>query len=477
MLELSRAASSRDVCRPTCLQTRASKCRVVRSFVAVAGSLVLSACGSLDENITTSSEESFVVADGATAVNGWSARTDLVEAESPPHAGTLTLRTSLERAIAYSPAVRAAAIEIDARQSLEYQAGRRPNPDLNLSLENFGGNAEKSGFQETEETVAISQLIELGGKRVARLRAANLDTVAANWDFETARVIAATRTAQLFVDVLAAQERLKVLRKSVTLAERTKSAVVKRTRIGNLSTVEIDRAGVSVARAKAAVESERVRLGAASRHLATMWGSRHADFQSVAGRLDGPILVPPVDRVQAYLEQNPFVARWADEINRRHAMLDLEVSRSIPDVRLSGGWRRFEETGSSAMVGYVTVPLPVFDRNEGNIAAAERRIARAEQEARNARNSLDAQLVEALGALSVAEAQIRSLTREVLPAAESAAEKTQAGYSEGRFDLISTLDAQRTLIEVRLELVNAKAGFEKAKVQVEALIGRDLGSL
>jgi cobalt-zinc-cadmium efflux system outer membrane protein len=208
-----------------------------------------------------------------------------------------------------------------------------------------------------------------------------------------------------------------------------------------------------------------------------MWGSRHADFQGVAGRLNGSIVVPSVDRVQVYLEQNPFVARWADEINRRHAMLDLEVSRSVPDVRLSGGWRRFEETDSSAMVAYLTVPLQVFDRNDGNIAAAERRIARAEQEARNARNSLDAQLVQAIGALSVAAAQIGSLEREVLPAAEGAAEKTQAGYSDGRFDLLSVLDSQRTLIEVRLELVNAKAEFEKAKVQVEAIVGRDLAGL
>ena len=79
--------------------------------------------------------------------------------------------------------------------------------------------------------------------------------------------------------------------------------------------------------------------------------------------------------------------------------------------------------------------------------------------------------------LSVAASQMRSLEREVLPAAESAYEKTQKGYEEARFDLLNVFDAQRTLFEVRLDLVNSKADYEKAKSQVEALIGRPLSDL
>ena len=123
------------------------------------------------------------------------------------------------------------------------------------------------------------------------------------------------------------------------------------------------------------------------------------------------------------------------------------------------------------------MPLPLFDRNDGNIAAAERRITKSELEQQAARSALTSTALEVLGTLSVAASQVRSLQDEVLPAAESAFEKIQSGYEEGRFDLLNVLDTQRTLFEARLELVNAKAEFEKAKVQVEALIGRQLSGL
>lgn len=86
-------------------------------------------------------------------------------------------------------------------------------------------------------------------------------------------------------------------------------------------------------------------------------------------------------------------------------------------------------------------------------------------------------LVDAVGALKAAATLLASLEGHVLPAAQRAVERTQIGYVEGRFDILNLLDVQRSVFEARLDIVNAQAEYEKARVQVEALIGRDLGGL
>ena len=72
---------------------------------------------------------------------------------------------------------------------------------------------------------------------------------------------------------------------------------------------------------------------------------------------------------------------------------------------------------------------------------------------------------------------MRALETEVLPAARAAFDRVQIGYSEGRFDVLNVLEAQRAVFETRLDLVNARADYDKARVLVRSLIGRDLNGL
>lgn len=387
------------------------------------------------------------------------------------------MREAVVLAVDYSADVKAAFVEIDARHGEAAQASYRPNPELSLEVENFGGSKSKTGFDEAEETLQISQTIELGDKRLKRLAAGQFEATLASWDFEVARVRAASQAAEAFVDVLAAQERHGVLREFVTIAEKTRDNVDARVKGGRVSPIELDRAEVSVARAKALADAEQAKLGAAKSKLSALWGAERSTFERAGGRLGRERAAPTVERVKAYLDNNPSLARWTDEVGRRYAALDVERSKAIPDITVGAGVRQLNEDDSTAVVASVSMPLQVFDRNNGNIAAAERRIARAEFEAQAARTQLVGSLVEALGALAVADAQVRAFESKVLPAAQSAFDKTRTGYEEGKFDLLNVLDTQRALFEARLDLVNARADYEKARVQVEALIGRNLNDL
>lgn len=342
----------------------------------------------------------------------------------PPYAVRLTLSQAVAQVVNYDPGIKAAFLEIEAKHGEAAQAAVKPNPELALEVENFAGTKEKQGFETAEETLSISQTIELGDKRLKRLRAAHLDASLAGWDFEAARLQAALQAAQAFVDVLAAQERLKVQRDFVAIANKTRESVDARVSGGRASPIDLDRAIVAVARARAQARGEEARLDTAKRRLAALWGSDRPDFGRAAGRLGRSRAVPSIERVKAYLEQNPALARWSDGIGHRVALRDVEKSRAIRDIKLSAGVRRFNEDDSVAAVASVAVPLQIFDRNLGAIAAAERRIAKAEHEERAARNQLVGALVEALGALKVAATLLAALEGEVLPAAQRAFERS-----------------------------------------------------
>jgi outer membrane protein, heavy metal efflux system len=395
----------------------------------------------------------------------------------PAYVETLTLAGAVTRVIAFNPGIKAAFLEIEAKHGEEAQASVKPNPDLLLEIENFGGAKEKSGFESAETTLSLTQTIELGDKRLRRLRAAHLDASLAGWDYEAVRLQTALHAAQAYLDALGAQERLKVLRDFVSIAEKTRSSVEIRVREGRASPIDADRSLVAVARARALCKGEEARLDAAKRKLSALWGSERPDFGRVTGRLGQQVTVPAFETVKAILEENPALARWSDGISQRLALLEVEKGKAIRDIKVGAGVRHFRGDDSTALVAAVSMPLQVFDRNGGAIAAAQRRLVKAEHEAGAARAQLIGSLVEALGALKVAATLVQALEQEVLPAAQTAFDRVQIGYNEGRFDILNLLESQRSVFETRLELVSAQADYAKARVLVESLIGRNLKGL
>jgi len=401
----------------------------------------------------------------------------LASARRAPQAGTLTMRAAMHRAVRYSPALRAVREEINARHGETYQAGRRLNPELDTEVENFAGSGGFSGFDSAETTISLAQVLELGGKRLKRLRVATLDASLANWDYEAARLTVASQTLQAFIDVLVSQKRLTIHREFEVIMKRLTDTVGERVKAGKVSPVEFNRAEVEQARATVAVSEERATLDVARRKLALFWGSRTPDFSRIAGTLAATNHLPPPEKFHTYLDKNPNIARWADEMAKRQATLDLEMARRIPDLKVGAGIRRFEETDDAAVVATFSVALPFFDRNRGNIDAARARVAKSIYEREVANISTSTRFVEAYGALRASEAKLRALTGKVLPAAKSVFASMENGYKEGKFDLLNVLDAQRTLIRTRLDVVNTQSDFHKAKAIIEGLIGRDLYSL
>lgn len=388
--------------------------------------------------------------------------------------GVLTLRKAISLALMQNPELAAFSFETRAAEARALQESLPPNPEAGVTIENFGGSGAYRGTNETETTLGISQLLETGRKRQKRARVAELETELAGWDYQKQRVDVLTEVALRFIDVLAAQQHVELARQNAELASQVLDTVDKQIKAGKLSSIEHDKQSVETVTTR--VESERAqrRLTAARHQLAATWGSSNPHFEVVTGDLAAVRPIPPIQALADLVSQNPDVARWTTEMAQRRAALDLAKAQGLPDVTASMGVRRLNESDDTALVFELSLPLPIFNRNQAGVSAAQLDSAKTIQEQRAAEIKVKAALLAAYEELAASYAEVLALRDEGLPAAQRAFDGAQEAFAAGQFDYLSVLDAQRTLIETRSQYIDALAAYHRAIVEVEGLVGSSI---
>ncbi|MCL5280458.1 MAG: TolC family protein, partial [Planctomycetes bacterium] len=147
---------------------------------------------------------------------------------------------------------------------------------------------------------------------------------------------------------------------------------------------------------------------------------------------------------------------------------------AVPDIAVGGGVRRYEDTGEGAFVLDLSLPLPLFNRNQGGILAATAELGKARRQYEAAQVRVWATLSEAVSTLAAAYDQVTILRDEVLPKAQRAFEAARQGYQQGKFDYLHLLDTQRTLFQTQAQYVNSTEAYHKAQAEVQRLTGQAL---
>lgn len=431
---------------------------------------------------------------------------------------SLSEREAVERAMRNHPRLAAMREAIAAFEANEVQARQRPNPELSLEVEEVrfsdgpdvrsvatdaGGSViersiestDNGGFRGSEITVSVSQRIELGRKRAKRIALADRATQVALWDYEVARtdIIAATREA--FVEVLVGQERVALRRQLADVARAASSIVRNRVEGGKVSPLHGDRADIAYAQARIALTVAERELAASRASLAAQWGTAGPDFDSVRGSLAAVPSLPSLAELDEAYEKNPDLARWTAEVSRRDHAVRVERALGVPDLTVSAGWRNagladssaarfdaggalsgrnrsdFEDGRENSLVVGLSIPLPLFDRNQGRILEAEHRARQASHQRRAFRARLTGELVGLHERLLGRSEEIRTLEKEIVPRAQDTYEATKEGFEQGKFQYLSVLDAQRTLFEVRNQYIEALAAYHLGVVELERSLG------
>jgi cobalt-zinc-cadmium efflux system outer membrane protein len=390
--------------------------------------------------------------------------------------GAIGLPEALAAALLRNPDLAAFSWEVRSREALALQAGLLPNPELGVEIENFAGSGPTSGFDQNEATFLLAQLIETAGKRSKRREAAKLGADVAAWEYEKARLDVFASVESAFFDVLAAQEQVALSEELVRVAASSVDAVERLVSAGATPRAERTRAAVEAATARVDLATGRRALQSARAALAATWGSSSAAFTRAEGDLGSVAAPPDRETARGWLAENPELERWDREIARREAVVALEDARRIPDVVVAAGPRRLEESNDTALVAGLSVPLPIFDRNQGTRAAARSDLRKAEHEKRAVQARLAAGLEAAYQELAARFDEVTRLREEILPGADAAFEQVRQGYAQGLFRNVDVLDAQRRLSELRLRELEALRAYHQAKAEVERLTGTPLSS-
>lgn len=386
-------------------------------------------------------------------------------------AGPVSLRQAIGYALAQNPELTVFPKDLRIAEARRLQASLRPNPDVSLFAEDFAGSGNFGGTALVQNTLQLSQLIELGGKRAARIRAAEAERGVVNFDYEAKRLKVVTETAQAFVDLLGAQDRLALAHEALDLADRFVPDAEKRVKAGRSSAVEVTRARVAVTAARITVEKERGQVALARARLAAQWAETRPQFGQAVGNLESARDVSSLAVLRQRVSNHPALAKAEAERAQREAQTSVARRKAIPDVTLSGGARHLNATNDNAFVMGVSVPLPFWNRNQGNIAEAQQLAARSEDEIRAIEVGLNTQLAIAYESLENAKIEFTLLRSTVLPELQKAFELTNEGYLNGRFSYLELTESRRTLAESRLQYLQALINYQKAAAAIEGLTG------
>lgn len=377
----------------------------------------------------------------------------------------LTLAEAQRLALTHNPDLATARLELQAQQGAELQAGARPNPELGVLLEDTRAASRTT-------TLQLSQAIELGGKRAARQAAAAQAREQAAVALMAKEAELRATVAAAFFDLLAAQQQRALAESSLTLARGAVAATTKRLQAGKVPPLELAKARVAEAGVRGELAQADSDLLLARGRLAALW----AQGPQAATQADGDAgtlpALPDDLRLADWSADAPALRLARLDIARRQALTEGERARRVPDVTVTLGARRDAELGrTQAVIGF-SLPLPVADRNQGSLLEALRREDQAREALTGATLKLQTDVAEAVSRLRLGRQQVQLLRDDALPAAQSAYDAALKGYELGKFAFLDVLDAQRTLFQLRRELLQASAATHRAAADLGRLLGR-----
>jgi outer membrane protein, heavy metal efflux system len=376
----------------------------------------------------------------------------------------LTLPMAIAHALESNLDLAVAKREIEATQGQVIQGQSRPNPELAYSLE------DQQAANRTH-SVQINLPIEMGGKRAARIAAAERGRDIAVEELNVRRVEIRAAVVAAFFETLAAQERAALAQESFDLARRATDAVAKRVTAGKVSPVEetkarVAEAGVRVELAQAQSEQRNARA-----RLTGLLGANPPHFTRVAGSVEALPTVPSVDTVLQRLSASSTLRRGQLEVERRRSLTSVERSKRVPDVTFSLGMKRANELQRDQLLFGVSVPLPLFDRNQGNLLEALKREDKAQDELQALNLRVSTEVLQARERLESVRGEVDVLQRDVLPGAKSAYDAATIGFENGKFNFLEVLDAQRTYFAAKSQYLKALAEAHRAAADIDRVLG------
>lgn len=380
------------------------------------------------------------------------------------------LPEALAKTLAAHPELTAFGYRVDAAEGQLRQAGLAPNPELAVTVQDVLGTNVYRGVDSAETTVTLGWVLERG-VRQRLVSAAQANVALRTVDAGILELDVAAGTARRFLACLTYQSRLRNAQNAVRFAAETAQLVRERVAAGRALDAELARAEAELVRAELLQEDYEHALLSAYHRLSAQWGVTQPDFSAVSGDAQTLPVVEPFETLLARADQNPELGRFMSQQRLDEATLRLAEARSRPSWVVSTGVRRFERTDDWGLVGGITVPLALRNRNQGGIAEARANAARTEAEIAAARVQIETALFVLYQELQHNLQLAARLRADVVPRLERALADTRRAYELGRSGYSEWSVVREELLEANDDLLEAGVDAHRIVIEIERLTG------
>jgi len=386
---------------------------------------------------------------------------------------TFELDRIIELALERNPAIASARSVIEQNEGRRTEAGAYPNPLITAQSADAAIRDPSNGIRIIERAVSVHQTVEWPGMREARQDAAAAGLAGATVGLEEARLNLIAEVKGLFYELLLAERTVDLLQQNFETVQEVARIVKARVRSGEGPQFESVKAEVEVLKAKQELTKAknvvRVKLVGLDTLTAGSLGPRYkvqGDFRSLRDRLD------PEQMAARDLSQHPILKRQGKLVEQAEFAVTKERQARVPNVTLFGGYAR--EAGREAVLGGLTVPTPLWYRQQGHIATALGSQRKEEAELIRARNDLARAINQHAREAETAQEQILVYEEGLLKQAQEALRIAQLSFRQGASSLLDVLDAQRVQRQITVDYNLARFELSLALTRFERAVGGPL---
>jgi len=386
---------------------------------------------------------------------------------------TFDLDRIIDLALERNPAIAGAQSVIEQNEGMQAQAGAYPNPTIGAQTAAAALRDPSNGTNLTEYGVTVHQPVEWPGMRAARQDAAGAGLAGATVGLDEAKLNLIAEVKGAFYELLLAERTVDLLQQNLEIVQEVARIVRARVRSGEGPQFEAVKADVEVLKAKQemtkARNSVRVKLVGLDTLTAGALGPRYkvqGDFRSLRDRLD------PEQMAARDLSQHPILKRQGKLVEQAEFTVTKERQGRVPNVTLFGGYAR--EVGREAVVGGVSLPTPLWYRQQGHIATALGTQRKEEAELIRVRNDLARAINQHAREAETAQEQILVYEEGLLKQAQEALRIAQLSFRQGASSLLDVLDAQRVQRQITVDYNLARFELSLALTRFERAVGGPL---
>jgi cobalt-zinc-cadmium efflux system outer membrane protein len=393
----------------------------------------------------------------------------------PPEQKTITLEELQEMALRNNPTFAQSAANIQAAQGRRRQSGSYPNPTVGYQGEQVRGGS----FHGGEQGFFVQQDIVLGGKLGLNQKIFDQELKQAETEAEEQKLRVATNVRMSYIQALAAQQTLELRQKLSKLADDAVETSHQLANVGQADAPDVLESEVEAQQAQLAVTMAEQNQRRVWKALAAVAGNPRLSVMKLEGKLEDTPALNADELVEKIVNESPAVRIAELGIKRAEAALARTKREAVPDLQFRGGMQQNGELLSNGravgLQGFadVGVRIPIFDRNQGNIATAKADAERAKHEVERVKLVLRERAASVVQNYTFSQTAVERYKNQMIPRAQKAYEMYSKKYQEMAAAHPQVLISQRTLMQLEVSYITALENFATSSLSLESYLLTD----